>query len=163
MSGRRVSLVRRSVAIIGIFCAVFFVGASARAQTESETGDVGSGSADEVEGADEGTGARAVDQRRIRRLRLRGIILSAVGLSLTAGGATMSGFGFSEQEDPGDEVLRPLAVVFLGIGLALAGVGVSDLVASFLEDDSDEVETTSFLFHHSRAFVLARPFRRALF
>lgn len=72
----------------------------------------------------------------------------------------MSAFGFDEQDERGDESLRPLSIVFLGIGLALAGVGISDLVTSYLDDDRDEDETSSFRLHYSSALAWTpRPLR----
>ncbi len=106
--------------------------------------------------------SEGIDEARARRLRLRGIILTVIGLSMTGGGATMAAFGFDEQRDLDGSVLRPLAIVFMGVGLALSGVGIADMIVGLSarsrddsDDDEPDDEESALRLHTPRNFALA--------
>ena len=67
----------------------------------------------------------------------------------------MAAFGFDDQRDVANQdVLRPLAIIFMGVGLALTGVGVTDLIASYLEPEHEGADTSWLRLRPPIAFAM---------
>jgi hypothetical protein len=130
---------RRSATMLCLVGVVLLDAPCSRAETSA--GDAAeTASSQATSGGPEST--EDAEPRATHRQRARGVILTVVGLSASGGGAAMAAIGFDDQREVGHgEVLRPLAIVFLGVGLALAGIGLADLIASYVTVERPGVET----------------------